>query len=32
MAFTGSPTKKRLAASFNIFEDGTAGEDKVSST
>ncbi|KAK3074299.1 hypothetical protein LTR53_003347 [Teratosphaeriaceae sp. CCFEE 6253] len=26
MAFTGSPTKKRLGASFKIFEDGISGD------
>ncbi len=31
MDFTGSPTKKRLIASFNIFDDGLGEEQKVSS-
>ena len=30
MDFTGSPTKKRLIASFNIFDDGLGNEQKVS--
>ena len=30
MAFTGSPTKKKFAASFNIFEDVDAAEQQVS--
>jgi hypothetical protein len=29
MAFTGSPTKKKFAASFNIFEDANVGENQV---